>query len=100
MNYYSSYIRMYISGMFPLQFKKLAHRFSLLVSIIMCIMLLVTSILTIRLYAIYCHHLRSIDHYDYNNGKYPRNCGHNESSFLILPMFGFFTMVVWVRYMY
>ena len=90
---------MYLECLFALQFKKLAHLFSILVSVIMCIMLLVTSILMIRLYAIYCHHLKYIDPWDYNV-KYPRDCGPSESSFLILPMFGFFTMVVWVRYMY
>ena len=83
------------------QFRRLAHGFSLLVSIIMGIMLLLTSSLMANLYVEYCRYVKhhSYRHYyPYYENDYPLNCGHNEQHFLMLPLFGFITMVVWVRY--
>lgn len=73
-------------------FRRVAHGLSLLVSIVMSIMLLVTSSLMANLYVVYCHYLEHQQPYYYD----PPKCGQNdERYFLILPIFGFITMVVW-----
>ena len=51
--------------------------------------LLVTSSWMVNLYVRYCDYVK--DNY------YGYKCGHNEGHFLILPIFGFITMVTWVR---
>ena len=86
------------------QFRRLAHGLSLLLSIIMGIMLLVASCLMANLYAKYCHYVKHQHsyrpYYPYDdNDDYPPKCGYNEHYFLMLPLFGFITMVVWVRYL-
>ena len=73
-----------------LQFKMLALVFSLLLSIIMAIYLLVTSALLTNLYNKYCD-------YDYWPYEEVIECGDDEKRFLILPIFGFLTMAGWVN---
>ena len=69
--------------------------FSLVFSLIMGISLLVTSSWMVSLYVKYCDYIKDY-HYDYFD-DFPPKCGHNENHFLILPLFGFITMLVWVR---
>ena len=66
------------------QFKRLAHFLSLFLSIIMTIYLLVTSSLLADLYRRYC---------DQDFGE----CGDDERNFLTIPLFGYLTMIGWVR---
>ena len=73
------------------QFRRLAHGLSLFFSIIMGIMLLVTSSLMANIYVKYCDFLKDYD-YDYST-----KCGEDERPFVILPLFGYFTMIIWVR---
>ena len=54
-------------------------------------MLLVTSSLMVELYIKHCDGLKN--GHSYYDGS---QCGEAEAHFLILPVFGFFTMVVWV----
>ncbi|XP_065905153.1 uncharacterized protein [Dysidea avara] len=65
-------------------FKRLAHFFSLLFSIIMAVYLLVTSALLANLYTRYCD---EIDEFS--------KCEEDERRFLVIPVFGFLTMVGW-----
>ena len=71
-----------------------------MLSSIMGIALLVTSSLMVNIYIKYCDFVldrpEPPDHYDY----YPEKCGDDENHFLVLPLFGFFTMAAWVRYYY
>ena len=58
-----------------------------MLSFIMGIALLVTSSLMANIYVKYC-----------DQNYYREKCGDDEAHFLILPVFGFFTMAAWVRY--
>ena len=58
----------------------------------MGISLLVTSGWMVNLYVKYCDYIK-----DYHFDDLPPKCGHNENHFLILPLLGFITMLVWVR---
>ena len=69
----------------------------------MAIMLLVTSSWMANLYTRYCDY---INDYYYNINKnfstayhyyYQAKCGKDENHFLILPLFGYFTLCAWVR---
>ena len=80
---------------FNTQFKKLAHGLSLLFSIIMAIMLLVTISLMADLYRKYCGYVK--DHPTNDPYELPAVCGKHQRQFMILPLFGYFTMIVWVR---
>ena len=83
-----------------MQFKRLAHGFSLLLSLVFGIMLLSTSTVMASLYTKYCDK----DYY-YNNNDFSApyhyynqaECDQNEKHFLILPLFGYFTLGTWVR---
>ena len=78
------------------QFRRLAHGLSLFLSIIMGIMLLVTSSLMVDIYVKYCDYVENhINPYPYH--LYPSKCGHHETPFLVLPVFGYSTMVIWVK---
>ena len=73
----------------------MAHGLSLFLSIIMGIMLLVTSSLMANIYVKYCDNIENLhnnDPYDY-----PSECEDNQRAFLALPLFGYFTMIIWVR---
>ena len=49
-----------------------------------------------NIYVKYCESLKDRDDpYDY----YDDQCGKLEKHFVILPVFGYFTMVAWVRYL-
>ncbi|XP_065896346.1 uncharacterized protein [Dysidea avara] len=63
-------------------FKRLAHLFSLLFSIIMSVYLLVTSALLANLYTSFCD-------------EESEECGDDERNFLVLPLFGFLTLIGW-----
>ena len=54
----------------------------------MGIALLVTSSLMTNIYIKYCE----------SDLNYYEKCGDDEAHFLVLPVFGFFTMAAWVRY--
>ena len=84
---------------FHLQFRRLAHVLSLMLSFIMGTALLVTSCLMVNMYIKYCDYL--LDHNDqpYYPNHY-KKCGDDEAHFIILPVFGFFTMAAWVRIKY
>ena len=87
--------------LFNAQFRRLAHGLSLMFSFIMGVMLLVTSSMMANIYVKYCNYLK--DHaYDYNPYYYslPAECGEDEKHFVILPLFGYFAMIVWVRFIY
>ena len=84
---------MYIKFCIHMQFKQLAHVVSLLLSLVMGIMILLTSSLMVNLYTKYCDYIK--DHYD--NYNYQAKCGKDENHFLILPVFGYFTLCAWVR---
>ena len=77
---------------FNMQFKKLAYGLSVLFSIIMFIMFLVTSSLMADLYRKFCDYVQDI-----NKPFLPVECGEHQRSFMTLPLFGYFTMIVWVR---
>ena len=85
-----------------MQFKRLAHGVSLLISLVMGIMLLVTSSKMANLYTKYCD---KDYNFVYNNNdfsspyhhNYQAECEQNENHFLILPLFGYFTLCAWVR---
>ena len=66
------------------QFKRLAHLLSLLISIIMAIYLLVTSSLLADLYRRFCDQ-------DFVE------CEDDARNFLTIPLFGYLTMIGWVR---
>ena len=83
-----------------LQFRRLAHAFSLMLSFIMGIALLVTSCLMVNIYIKYCEFLLDRPDYPHDYNNYPEKCGDDETYFIILPVFGFFTMAAWVRYCY
>ena len=84
---------MHIIFNYNIQFRRLAHGLSLFFSIIMGIMLLVTSSLMANIYVKYCDYLED-QIYDYD---YPTKCGDDEKPFVVLPLFGYFTMIIWVR---
>ena len=69
---------------YSMQFKRLAHLLSLLLSIMMTVYLLVTSSLLADLYSKYCD-------------QEFVECGYDERHFLTIPLFGFLTMIGWVR---
>lgn len=79
------------------QFRSLAHGLSLLFSIIMAIMLLVTSSLMANIYVKYCDYVKNNTALD--NYGFPDKCGDNERHFLVLPLFGYFAMITWVKYL-
>ena len=65
----------------------------------MGIALLITTCLMVNLYIKYCDFLNDRDPSDHDQDYdyYPDKCGEDENHFIILPMFGFFTMLAWVR---
>ena len=77
-----------------IQFRRLAHGLSIMLSVIMGILLLVTSSLTSNLYTKYCDFLK--DHPDDPYYDYPAECGDKQRTFLVLPFFGYCTLAVWV----
>ena len=89
------------------QLRRLAHGFSIFLSIIMGIMLLVTSSLMVDIYVKYCDNLEDESHhynnyyyyfyYRHNNNNSPSSCGEDERPFVVLPALGFCTMIIWVR---
>ena len=88
------------------QFRRLAYGLSLFLSIIMGIMLLVTSSLMVDIYVKYCddledgsHHYNNYYYYYYyrHNNNSPSSCGEDERPFVVLPVLGFCTMIIWVR---
>ena len=85
---------------FHLQFRRLAHAFSLMLSSIMGIALLVTSCLMVNIYIRYCDYLDDQSDYRYHNYNLPEDCGDDENHFIVLPLFGFSTMAAWVRHYY
>ena len=78
------------------QFKRLAHGLSLMLSLIMGVMFLITSSMMSNIYAKYCEHLKDQYNPFYDNDNH---CGELEKHFLMLPVFGYITMVAWVRYL-
>ena len=67
-----------------------------MLSLIMGIMFLITSSMMSNIYVKYCESLKDRDNpYDYDDDQ----CGKLEKHFVILPVFGYFTMVAWVRYL-
>ena len=72
----------------------------------MGILLLVTSSLMVDIYVKYCHYLEEqhpeYDSYHryyhhYNDDYSQPKCGDRERPFVVLPVFGYITMVTWVR---
>ena len=87
-----------------MQFRRMAHGLSLIFSIIMGIMLLVTSSLMVDIYVKYCDdledespHRKSYYYYYRHNNNSPSSCGKDERPFVVLPVLGFCTMIIWVR---
>ena len=81
------------------QFRRMAHLLSLFFSIIMGIMLLVTSSLMVDIFVKYCNYLEGENHrYNPHYFYIPSSeCDENVRPFVVLPLFGYFTMMIWVR---
>ena len=72
-----------------------------MLSLIMGVMFLITSSMMNDIYAKYCEYLKDMkdqdDRYNFYYNFHDDECGKDHRHFLILPIFGYFTMVAWVR---
>ena len=72
-----------------------------MLSLIMGVMFLITSSMMSDIYVKYCESLKDPD-YPFNNYDDDDDddlCRKLDKHFLMLPIFGYFTMVAWVRYL-
>ena len=70
-----------------------------MLSLIMGVMFLITSSMMSDIYAKYCEDLKYMKDEDDPYNLHDDQCGKDQRHFLILPIFGYFTMVAWVRYL-